>query len=86
MTDVQEGGETIFPRAGGLPHPGDNNVDNLQRDQVGLLCKPKQGKIIVFYNLLPNGDIDPMALHGGCPVLKGEKWAANKWSWNNSPM
>jgi hypothetical protein len=109
-----------FPRSGGLPHPGDNNVDNLQRDKVGLLCKPEKGKvsavppvpprwrpcvrcrrtgeraagraaplscallidaaqIIVFYNMLPNGEIDHMSLHGGCPVIAGEKWAANKW-------
>jgi hypothetical protein len=23
-----------------------------------------------------------MSLHGGCPVLKGDKWAANLWVWN----
>lgn len=86
MTDVEAGGETIFPRAGGLVHPNNNNVDDLQKQQVGLLCQPKQGKIILFYNLLPNGAIDQMSLHGGCPVLKGEKWAANKWIWNGNPM
>jgi prolyl 4-hydroxylase len=75
MTDVEEGGETIFPRSGGLPHPGCNNVDELQAAKVGLLVPPAQGKIIIFYNMLPNGEIDHMSLHGGCPVLKGEKWA-----------
>jgi prolyl 4-hydroxylase len=86
MTDVEEGGETIFPRFGGSPHPGCNNVDELQAKRVGLLVPPAKGKIIIFYNMLPNGEIDHMSLHGGCPVLKGEKWAANKWIWNQMPM
>eukprot|EP01046_Picozoa_sp_COSAG06_P088351 COSAG06_NODE_34775_length_469_cov_1.583784_1_plen_52_part_01 len=30
-----------------------------------------------------SGAIDQMSLHGGCPVLAGEKWAANKWVWNS---
>lgn len=25
---------------------------------------------------------DDSSLHGGCPVLRGEKWAANLWVWN----
>lgn len=25
------------------------------------------------------GDLDPMAQHGGCDVLKGNKWVANLW-------
>lgn len=26
--------------------------------------------------------MQPEALHGGCPVLSGTKWAANLWVWN----
>lgn len=86
MTDVEDGGETIFPRAGCLPPPSETNVDNLRRDKIGLLVTPKRGKIIIFYNLLPSGVIDQYSLHGGCPVIAGDKWAANKWIWNNDPM
>jgi hypothetical protein len=25
---------------------------------------------------------DPMSYHGGCPPIKGIKWAANSWIWN----
>jgi hypothetical protein len=56
MTDVEAGGETIFPRSGGGAHPRVNDVEVLQRERVGLLCTPRQGKMIVFYNLLPNGE------------------------------
>ena len=70
MSEVAEGGETIFPRAGGLAHPYETNVDRLREQRVGLLVEPRRGKIIIFYNLLPSGTIDQMSLHGGCPVIK----------------
>mmetsp|Transcript_24195 Transcript_24195/g.67434 ORF Transcript_24195/g.67434 Transcript_24195/m.67434 type:complete len:271 (+) Transcript_24195:216-1028(+) len=47
-----------------------------------LSIKPKQGKAVLFYSQHPNGTQDYMSRHGGCPVLKGEKWAANLWVWN----
>mmetsp|Transcript_22553 Transcript_22553/g.63889 ORF Transcript_22553/g.63889 Transcript_22553/m.63889 type:complete len:622 (+) Transcript_22553:230-2095(+) len=44
--------------------------------------KPKQGRAVLFYSQHPNGEQDYKSRHGGCPVLKGEKWAANLWVWN----
>ena len=44
--------------------------------------KPHSGRAVLFYSQLPNGESDPMSEHGGCPVLKGDKWAANLWVWN----
>jgi hypothetical protein len=29
--------------------------------------------------LKPNGALDKLAAHGGCPVLVGSKWITNKW-------
>jgi prolyl 4-hydroxylase len=79
MTDVAEGGHTCFPRAGGTPHPPQNDT----MFTTGLLVAPERGKVIIFYSLLPNGNIDPFSLHGGTPVGKGcLKRAANKWVWN----
>ncbi len=40
---------------------------------------PKKGNALLFYDCLPNGEIDPLSLHGGAPVVEGEKWIANKW-------
>jgi hypothetical protein len=44
--------------------------------------RPARGRAVLFYSEFPNGAVDPMSKHGGCPVLKGEKWAANLWIWN----
>lgn len=76
MSDVAEGGETHFPRTFGLPQPHDSCGK-------GLKVKPELGKILMWYNLLPNGNIDNNALHAACPVGGSDlKWAANKWVWN----
>lgn len=36
----------------------------------------------VFPNFCSSGLLDDNSLHGGCPVLQGQKWAANLWVWN----
>lgn len=57
-------------------------------EQMVALCrsrfsvKPHAGRAVLFYSQTPNGQKDPMAQHGGCPVLTGTKWAANLWIWN----
>lgn len=33
----------------------------------------------MFWNVHPNATFDKYALHGGCPVTRGEKWVATKW-------
>ena len=35
---------------------------------------PRKAHAILFYSQLPNGALDPMSLHGGCPVVEGTKW------------
>ena len=36
---------------------------------------------MLFYNRLPDGNVDDYSLHAALPVLKGEKWLANFWIW-----
>ncbi|CAI0472080.1 unnamed protein product [Linum tenue] len=74
LTNVEEGGETMFPYEDGLKVPGYD-----YKQCVGLKVKPRQGDGLLFYSVLPNGTIDKMSLHGSCPVIKGEKWVATKW-------
>jgi prolyl 4-hydroxylase len=53
--------------------------------EVGLKIQPEAGAVVLWYNLLPNGNVDSNSLHGGCPVAEKSglvKWAANKWVWN----
>lgn len=47
-----------------------------------LAVKPHAGRAVLFYSQFPNGEEDHSSTHGGCPVLHGEKWAANNWVWN----
>ena len=41
-----------------------------------MLCQ------VLFYNLLPDGNVDERSLHAALPVLEGEKWIANFWVWD----
>ena len=36
------------------------------------------GDALLFYNLDPMGDPDPLSMHAGCPVVQGIKWTAAK--------
>lgn len=44
-----------------------------------LSVKPRKGDALLFFNLRPDAVPDPLSLHGGCPVIEGEKWSATKW-------
>lgn len=81
LSDVLQGGETIFPRYKG----GEISYDSrhCERMKGALRCPPKEGSVIIFYSLLPNGDLDDRSLHGSCAVKHGVKWAANKWIWSD---
>ena len=79
MIDVEEGGHTVFPRYNG---GREFSYSDCSR---GIKVKPERGKVIVFYSLKADGELDPESLHGACPVEQGIKWAANKWVWN-APM
>ncbi|KHG15290.1 Prolyl 4-hydroxylase subunit alpha-1 [Gossypium arboreum] len=74
LSDVEEGGETMFPFENGMSVEGYD-----YRQCVGLKVKPRRGDGLLFYSLFLNGTIDPTSLHGSCPVIKGEKWVATKW-------
>lgn len=73
LTDVEEGGETVFPQ--------ENGVTRTSRfdECVGLKVKPRKGDALLFWSMTPDRKIDANALHAGCPVIKGEKWVATKW-------
>eukprot|EP00931_Biecheleriopsis_adriatica_P086705 TRINITY_DN61317_c0_g1_i1.p1 TRINITY_DN61317_c0_g1~~TRINITY_DN61317_c0_g1_i1.p1 ORF type:complete len:423 (+),score=68.28 TRINITY_DN61317_c0_g1_i1:73-1341(+) len=80
LSDVEEGGETNFPMAGGLAQPRDFGDCS-----KGVSVHPKTGRIMIFYSQDASGRLDELSLHGGCEVKKGTKWSANKWIWNK-PM
>lgn len=44
-----------------------------------LSIQPKKGSALLFYNCLPSGQTDPRTLHGGSPMVEGQKWIATRW-------
>ena len=47
--------------------------------RAALKIQAKKGKAVLFYNVDNNGNTNPMSLHGGSPVIAGEKWIATIW-------
>ena len=47
--------------------------------RANIRVTPKKGNAIFFYNVTPDGKVDPCSFHGGAPVIKGEKWIVTKW-------
>lgn len=45
----------------------------------GIAVKPRKGDALLFWSLGPDSKTKDMtSLHGGCPVIKGDKWSATK--------
>lgn len=73
LSDNVEGGETHFPMG------GDGECSCGGKMMKGLCVKPNKGDAVLFWSMGLDGQSDPNSLHGGCAVLKGEKWSATKW-------
>ena len=82
IRSAEKGGETIFPRGGktGYGMKGPPEFDSCDR---GLKVKAEPGDGVLFYSQTTDFTLDPMSLHGGCPVEEGEKWVATKWMHNS---
>jgi len=57
LTTPDEGGGTWFPSASPSP----------------LLVRARAGRLLVWFNHTPDGAVDPLAVHEGLPVLRGQK-------------
>ena len=86
LADVDEGGETFFPRAlnemGKEYHPWNGDHEDCYR---GLAVPPIRGNAVLFYSMVPDGRLDERSLHGGCKPrgTTAVKWGANQWIWNH---
>ena len=69
LNDDYEGGQTVFPRAANAQH------------HDGVRIEPSRGKAVLFYNVLPDGNVDDLSQHSSEPVTRGEKYLANLWVW-----
>ncbi|KAE8736168.1 putative prolyl 4-hydroxylase 3 [Hibiscus syriacus] len=79
LSDVEEGGETVFPAAKGnvTAVPWWNELSECGKQ--GLAVKPKMGDAFLFWSMRPDAKLDPSSLHVGCPVISGNKWTSTKW-------
>jgi TPR repeat protein len=41
--------------------------------------KGRKGDALIFWNVTPNGQPDPLTLHAGLPPKAGEKWLFSQW-------
>ncbi|KAG0482400.1 hypothetical protein HPP92_010484 [Vanilla planifolia] len=79
LSDVGKGGETVFPSAEESLRHSNAKDDLSECARHGIAVKPKKGDALLFFSLYPNAAPDRSSLHGGCPVIEGEKWSATKW-------
>jgi hypothetical protein len=77
------GGETVFPFA--LDRFSDENIVRNGMDECsqGLAVPPCGLHASLFYTQTPEGDIDDMSRHGGCPPHEGTKWGSNAFMWDS---
>ncbi|KAJ0092983.1 hypothetical protein Patl1_25524 [Pistacia atlantica] len=64
------------PRRSRTPAKEDDLSECAKR---GIAVKPRKGDALLFFSLYPTAVPDTNSLHGGCPVIEGEKWSATKW-------
>lgn len=89
MNDVEEGGETAFIIADNATYNQQVSIDQMNLSKhckdANLVVRPKKGTALFWYNHYVDseskflGELDPFSLHGGCDVIKGEKWISNIW-------
>ncbi|KAJ6828596.1 putative prolyl 4-hydroxylase 3 [Iris pallida] len=79
LSDVEEGGETVFPAASINSSSLSWYNELSECAKKGLSVKPKMGDALLFWSTRPDATLDPSSLHGGCPVIKGNKWSSTKW-------
>lgn len=46
---------------------------------VGFSVVPRKGCAVYFHYCNSRGQLDALSLHGGAPVIAGEKWIMTKW-------
>ncbi|OWM74941.1 hypothetical protein CDL15_Pgr021292 [Punica granatum] len=79
LSDVEEGGETVFPAASGNFSSRSGWDELSECAKQGLSVRPKMGDALLFWSMRPDATLDPTSLHGGCPVIRGNKWSSTKW-------
>ncbi|GMF21214.1 unnamed protein product [Phytophthora lilii] len=77
------GGETVFPYS--LDRYSDEKIVRNGMDECssGLAVPPLGLHASLFYVQTPEGDVDLLSRHGGCPPHEGTKWGSNSFMWDS---
>ncbi|KAG7375368.1 hypothetical protein PHYPSEUDO_001645 [Phytophthora pseudosyringae] len=77
------GGETVFPYS--LDSYSDEKIVRSGMDECssGLAVPPLGLHASLFYVQTPEGDVDLLSRHGGCPPHEGTKWGSNSFMWDS---
>jgi|SRR5579872_3131029 len=52
---------------------------DLDFPKAGFRCKGAKGDAVYFAHIDPAGKPDPLSLHAGLPIRRGEKWVLSQW-------
>jgi hypothetical protein len=63
----------------GILKEGSWEENMVVRCRSRLSIRPHSSRAVLFYSQNPDGTPDQKSMHGGCPVISGQKWAASKW-------
>ncbi|KAF3792663.1 putative prolyl 4-hydroxylase 3 [Nymphaea thermarum] len=79
ISDVEKGGETVFPKVqvNSSSVPWWDELSDCAK--AGISVRPRMGDALLFWSMHPDASLDSLSLHGGCPVIQGDKWSATKW-------
>ncbi|MQL99552.1 hypothetical protein Taro_032274, partial [Colocasia esculenta] len=64
LSDVEEGGETIFPSAKVNSSSLSYYNELSECGKNGLAVKPKMGDALLFWSMKPDSSLEPLSLHG----------------------
>uniref|UniRef100_A0A0A9C2Z5 Uncharacterized protein n=1 Tax=Arundo donax TaxID=35708 RepID=A0A0A9C2Z5_ARUDO len=64
LSDVEEGGETVFPSTAVNSSSSPFYSELSECARKGLSVKPKMGDALLFWSMKPDGSLDPTSLHG----------------------
>lgn len=76
-TTSQEGGQRIATFLVYLNTPIEGGETRFPRAKISI--SPIKGNALFFYNVDTDGFVNPLTLHGGNPVIDGEKWIMTRW-------
>jgi len=88
LTTPESGGETFFPKAFlnrstasplELSQFPDIDLSKPLDSTRNLIVRPVAGNLVIWMSCTPDGQDDPLSLHGSMPLQRGVKWTATNF-------